>query len=202
MEIERYCRSELDDHAAVFARMSTMDLGAFTTLAGACRHALDYGRKILFFGNGGSAADAQHLATELTVRYQANRRAMAAIALTTDTSALTAIGNDFGFDDLFARQVEALCRPGDVTIGLSTSGNSENVVRGLRTARSMGAVTGAFTGGTGGRVVDLVDFAIVVPSESTARIQEMHILLGHVLCGILESDALHRPAEVAVVEPV
>ena len=144
------------------------------------------GHKLLLFGNGGSAADAQHLATELTVRYRTNRRAIAAIALTTDTSALTAIGNDFGFDDLFARQVEALCLPGDVVIGISTSGNSENVIRGLRAARARGAITAGLGGGDGGRMVQHVDHAIIVPSTTTARIQEVHILLGHMLCGLLE----------------
>jgi D-sedoheptulose 7-phosphate isomerase len=140
------------------------------------------------FGNGGSAADAQHLATELVVRYRANRRALPAIALTTDTSALTAIGNDFGFDALFERQVEALCAAGDVAIGISTSGNSENVIRGLVAARARGAVTVGLGGGDGGRLARSVDYAVIVPSTVTARIQEMHILLGHSLCAFLEAQ--------------
>jgi len=150
--------------------------------------ALENGNKLILFGNGGSAVDAQHLATELTVRFERNRRAIPAIALTTDTSALTAIGNDFGFEELFARQVEALSLSGDVVIGLSTSGNSENVIRGLKKAREIGAVTVAFTGGTGGRMVEHADFAIVIPSDNTARIQEMHMLIGHILCGVIEEE--------------
>jgi D-sedoheptulose 7-phosphate isomerase len=114
---------------------------------------------------------------------------MAAIALTTDTSALTAIGNDFGFDDLFARQIEALCGAGDVAIGISTSGNSENVIRGLRAARAAGAVTVGLSGDTGGRLGELVDHRIFVPSTSTARVQEMHMVIGHALCALLEKDA-------------
>jgi D-sedoheptulose 7-phosphate isomerase len=157
-------------------------------LVAACTTALRLGHKLLFFGNGGSAADAQHLATELVVRYKNNRPALAAIALTTDTSALTAIGNDFGFDELFARQVEALCCAGDVVIGLSTSGNSENVIRGLRAAKAAGGVTVAFTGEGGGRLAGTVDHGIFIPSKTTARIQEMHLMLGHVLCVLLERD--------------
>ena len=144
--------------------------------------------KLLTFGNGGSAADAQHIATELTVRFTRNRRALPAIALTTDTSALTAIGNDFGFEELFARQVEALCRKGDVVIGISTSGNSENVVRGLAKAKELGATTVALGGGDGGRMVEFADHAILVPSTHTARIQEMHILIGHILVGAIEEQ--------------
>ena len=160
----------------------------FPRLVAACLESIRHGHKLLFFGNGGSAADAQHFATELMVRYKANRAAISALALTTDTSALTAIGNDLGFDDLFARQVEGLCSAGDVAIGISTSGNSENVIRGLRAARAKGAVTVAFTGGDGGRIQSHADHAIVVPSTTTARIQEMHLLLGHSLCALLEES--------------
>jgi D-sedoheptulose 7-phosphate isomerase len=184
--IEQYLREDLAEHERVLEAVAAAVLPEFTRLAEACRQALGQGHKMLFFGNGGSAADAQHLATELTVRYQANREALSAIALTTDTSTLTAIGNDFGFDEVFARQVQALCREGDVAIGLSTSGNSENVVRGLRAAKGRGAFCAAFTGGDGGRLAREVQCAIIVPSQSTARVQEIHILLGHVLCGFLE----------------
>src|SRR5687767_13603461 len=166
-----------------------MDLAPFQLLVEASRKALQTGGKLVFFGNGGSAADAQHLATELTVRYQINRPAMSAIALTTDTSTLTAIGNDFGFDALFARQVEALCRTGDVAIGISTSGTSENVIRGLVAARAAGAVTVGLAGDGGGRLGELVDHRIFVPSTNTARVQEMHMVLGHALCALLEKDA-------------
>ncbi|MGB8601880.1 MAG: SIS domain-containing protein, partial [Rhizomicrobium sp.] len=142
----------------------------------------------LFFGNGGSAADAQHLATELVVRYRKNRPSLAAIALTTDTSALTAIGNDYGFEDLFSRQVEGLGRKGDVAIGISTSGNSPNVLKALKLARDMGLVTVGFGGGTGGKLPDVCDISLIVPSPVTARIQECHILIGHMLCGAVEAE--------------
>jgi D-sedoheptulose 7-phosphate isomerase len=181
-----YFARELADHADVTSRTAEAIRDTFPALVDACATAINSGHKLLFFGNGGSAADAQHFAAELVVRYTKNRRPIGALALTTDTSTLTAIGNDLGFDDLFARQIEALCHPGDVAIGISTSGNSENVVRGLRAARARGAVTVAFTGGGGGRLRTLADHPIVVPSPTTARIQEMHLLVGHALCGLLE----------------
>ncbi len=145
------------------------------------------GGKLLFFGNGGSAADAQHIAAELVIRYKTDRKAIAAIALTTDTSTLTACGNDLGFDALFERPVEALGRPGDVAIGISTSGKSPNVLRGLRQARSIGLKTVGLTGGSGGEMGAICDSMIIVPSSVTARIQEMHITVGHMLCLALES---------------
>jgi D-sedoheptulose 7-phosphate isomerase len=184
----RYFDTEVAEHTAVIARTREAVHGEFVRVVGACAQALRAGHKLLFFGNGGSAADAQHLATELVVRYRRNRPAIAAIALTTDTSALTAIGNDFGFDSLFARQVEALCRAGDLAIGISTSGNSENVIRGLQAAKTAGAVTVAFTGEGGGRLAGQVDHGIFIPSQTTARIQEMHLMLGHVLCALLEKE--------------
>jgi D-sedoheptulose 7-phosphate isomerase len=144
------------------------------------------GGKLLLFGNGGSAADAQHIAAELIIRYKADRAAISAVALTTDTSALTACGNDLGFDALFERQIEGLGREGDVAVGISTSGNSANVLRGLRQARAMGLQTVGLTGGTGGQMRTLCDALIVVPTSVTARIQEMHITIGHVLCKALE----------------
>ncbi|MFO1189605.1 MAG: D-sedoheptulose 7-phosphate isomerase [Alphaproteobacteria bacterium] len=146
------------------------------------------GGKLLLFGNGGSAADAQHIATELTVRYVRDRALIAAIALTTDTSALTAIGNDLGFDQLFARQVLALGRRGDLAIGISTSGRSANVIRALGVARAQGLGTAAFSGGDGGQLAGLADPLLIVPSTRTARIQEMHITLGQMLCGALERE--------------
>jgi D-sedoheptulose 7-phosphate isomerase len=187
-----YLDAEIAEHAAVAARTRESMTAEFPRLVAACTHALRSGQKLLIFGNGGAAAAAQHIATELVVRYNrqsGTRRPMAAIALTTDTSALTAIGNDFGFDDVFARQIDALCRPGDVAIGISTSGNSENVIRGLRAARAAGAVTVGFSGEGGGRLADVVDHGIFVPSTSTARVQEMHMVLGHALCALLEREA-------------
>jgi D-sedoheptulose 7-phosphate isomerase len=146
------------------------------------------GGKIVFFGNGGSAADAQHLATELTVRFIKDRPAIAALALTTDTSALTAIGNDLGFDLIFARQIEALGKPGDVAVAISTSGRSPNIIEGLKTARALGLLATALGGKGGGDMVGLADPLLVVPSDTTARIQEMHIAIGQMLCGALERE--------------
>ncbi|MDA0701939.1 MAG: SIS domain-containing protein, partial [Proteobacteria bacterium] len=146
------------------------------------------GGKILFFGNGGSAGDAQHLATELTIRYKDDRAPIAAIALTTDSSALTAGGNDLGFDAVFSRQVEALGRPGDLAIGISTSGRSPNVLRALEVAKAGGLVAAALSGRDGGALVGLADPLLIVPSTTTARIQEMHITLGQMFCGALEIE--------------
>jgi D-sedoheptulose 7-phosphate isomerase len=147
---------------------------------------LNNGGKVLFFGNGGSAADAQHLAAELVVRYRQNRRALAAIALTTDTSILTAGGNDFGFETIYARQVEALARGGDVVIGISTSGTSANVVQGLQAAKAQGCLTVAFTAEGGGDCLGLADLCFRAPSPVTARAQECHLLVGHILCDLVE----------------
>jgi D-sedoheptulose 7-phosphate isomerase len=187
-----YLDAEIAESMAVAVRTRETVAAEFPRLVAACADALRSGHKLLLFGNGGAAAAAQHIATELVVRYDrtsGHRRPMAAIALTTDTSALTAIGNDFGFDDLFARQIEGLCRAGDVAIGISTSGTSENVIRGLIAARAAGAVTVGLAGEGGGRLADLVDHRIFVPSTSTARVQEMHMVLGHALCALLEKDA-------------
>jgi D-sedoheptulose 7-phosphate isomerase len=186
--VAQYLDSEIAEHTAVIARTRNAVHDEFVRLVAACAEAIRGGHKLLFFGNGGSAADAQHLATELVVRYRQNRSAIAAIALTTDTSALTAIGNDFGFESLFARQIEALCRAGDVAIGITTSGNSENVIRGLQAAKAAGAITVGFTGEGGGRLAGQVDYSIFIPSKTTARIQEMHLMLGHVLCALLEKE--------------
>jgi len=148
--------------------------------------ALRSGGKLLFFGNGGSAADAQHLASEFTIRLVKSRRALAAIALTTDTSALTACSNDWGFDQIFSRQIEALGRPGDVAIGISTSGNSPNVIGALECARDQGLTAAALSGKDGGKLRGIADPLVMVPSQEAARIQEMHILLGHILCAEVE----------------
>lgn len=148
-------------------------------------------RKLILFGNGGSAADAQHIATELVCRFEKERRSLMAIALTTNTSMLTAISNDYTFNRVFSRQVESCVSPGDVVIGISTSGNSENVLEGLRAARRRGAVVIGFSGRTGGKLKRLCHLCLCVPSENTARIQEGHITVGHILCGLIE-DALFR----------
>jgi D-sedoheptulose 7-phosphate isomerase len=188
MDVDDYFRSEFDEHLKVAAATRAALAEPFRRLVAACAACLGGGGKLLFFGNGGSAADAQHLATELTVRYKANRRALAAIALTTDSSALTAIGNDLGFDELFARQIEALGRRGDVALGISTSGRSPNVIRALGRARELGLVAAAFGGGDGGELPRVADPLLLVPATATARIQEMHITLGQMLCGALEIE--------------
>jgi len=148
--------------------------------------ALRAGCKVLFFGNGGSAADAQHLAAEFTGRYLKERRALPALALHANTSALTAIGNDYGFDLVFARQMEALGKEGDVAVGISTSGNSPNVLRALEVAKSKSIYTVALTGASGGKMKEMADCAICIPSRETPRIQECHILTGHIICEIAE----------------
>lgn len=150
--------------------------------------ALRRGNKVMFCGNGGSAADSQHLAAELVGRYRRNRPGLAALALTVDTSALTAIGNDFGFEEVFSRQVEALGQPGDVLVAISTSGRSPNVLRAVDAARALGLKTVGLVGRDGGQLAGLVDLALVVPSEDTARIQECHITLGHILCDLVEGE--------------
>ena len=153
-----------------------------------CIDCLKDGKKILLFGNGGSAADAQHIAAELVGRYKAERKGLAAIALTTDTSALTAIGNDYGYDRVFNRQVEALANTGDVTIGISTGGSSANVVSALKLAKNLGCKTIGFSGRDGGEMNDICDTNIVVPAQDTARIQEMHILIGHTICHLIDLE--------------
>lgn len=188
MDIDDFFDAQLSEHAAVTRATGERLRGPFRDLVSACAKAVRGGNKIMFFGNGGSAADAQHLATELTVRFAKNRAPIAGLALTTDSSALTAIGNDLGFEELFARQIAALGRPGDVAIGITTSGNSANVTRGLRLAREMGLVAAALTGNEGGAVKDVADPVLIVPSDVTARIQEMHITLGQMLCAALEQE--------------
>jgi D-sedoheptulose 7-phosphate isomerase len=150
--------------------------------------AIGAGGKVIFFGNGGSAADAQHWAAELVGRYVLERRALPAVALTVDGSILTCVGNDYGFDDVFKRQVEALCRREDVAFGISTSGSSRNVVAGLEAARDIGASTVGLTGAGGGAVAGVCDECIRFPSDETPRIQEGHALIGHVLCEIVERE--------------
>lgn len=179
--------SELAEHIAV-AEATKALRQPFERVVGACAQALRGGGKLLFFGNGGSAADAQHLATELTIRYKADRAPISAIALTTDTSALTAAGNDLGFERIFSRQVEAIGKRGDVAIGITTSGRSANVIAALEAARKMGLATVAFTGGSGGDCARAADHVLLVPSTVTARIQEMHITLGQMLCAALEIE--------------
>jgi D-sedoheptulose 7-phosphate isomerase len=188
MDLPAFFRGEFAEHADVARKTEGALADAFAGLVAACVTSLRGGGKLLFFGNGGSAADAQHLATELTVRYTANRAAIAALALTTDTSTLTAAGNDLGFERVFARQIEALGRPGDVAIAISTSGKSPNIIAALKQAKAMQLVTAALSGKGGGDLKGLTDHLLVVPSDTTARIQEMHITLGQMLCGAIEVE--------------
>lgn len=173
------------EHQSVIADLHTL-MPQIEQFAGRMQLCLAQGGKILWMGNGGSAADSQHLAAEIVVRYQTERRGLPSIALTTDTSILTATGNDFGFDFVYSRQIEALCNAKDMVVGISTSGNSPNILRGIEAAREVGAYTVGMTGNKGGKLNDLCDLTIAVPSPVTARIQEAHILIGHILCELLD----------------
>jgi D-sedoheptulose 7-phosphate isomerase len=155
-------------------------------------HRFEAGNKILFFGNGGSAADAQHLAAEFVNRYIMDRPPLPAIALTTDTSILTSVSNDFSFKEIFAKQLRALGKEGDVAIGISTSGNSPNIVKAFEVAKEMGIKTVALTGSDGGDLAKMADISLVVPSTSTPRIQEAHILIGHILCEMVEHQLFYK----------
>ncbi|HVH69072.1 MAG TPA: SIS domain-containing protein [Gemmatimonadales bacterium] len=179
-------RAGLAALAALAARVAEQQAETIVTIADAYVAALRAGGTLFFAGNGGSAADAQHLATEYVVRYRSNRPALRAVALTTDSSLLTASANDLGFDEVFARQVEALGRPGDVLSLHSTSGESPNVVRAAQAAKARGVRVVAFLGKSGGRLKELAEIALVVPSDDTARIQELHLAIEHVICGIVE----------------
>ena len=178
-------KSELEGHLATIKATFALE----ADIKKACETAvatLKSGGKILLCGNGGSAADAQHIAAELTGRYKTERGALAGIALTTDTSALTAIGNDYGYEFVFSRQLEALGREGDLLIAISTSGNSGNVIKALELARKIGIKTIGLSGRTGGAMNELCELNLVVPSNDTPRIQEMHIMIGHIICQAID----------------
>ena len=178
-------KSELEGHLATIKATFALE----ADIKKACETAvatLKAGGKILLCGNGGSAADAQHIAAELTGRYKTERGALVGIALTTDTSALTAIGNDYGYEFVFSRQLEALGREGDLLIAISTSGNSGNVVKALELARKIGIKTIGLSGRTGGAMNELCELNLVVPSNDTPRIQEMHIMIGHIICQAID----------------
>lgn len=167
---------ESDDQVRVIAKIAGLIVDSYLG-----------GGKVILFGNGGSAADAQHLACELVSKFEIERSALPAIALNVNTSILTAVGNDYDFDQVFSRQIEAWAKPADVVVGISTSGNSPNVIEAMKAAREVGAKTVAFTGRTGGKLRELVDICLRVPSDSTPRIQETHIAVGHVICSLIES---------------
>jgi len=154
---------------------------------------LKKGGKVMLFGNGGSASDSQHIAAELVGRYQKDRAALPAIALTTNTSIITAIANDYGYESVFAKQVEALGEKNDIVIGISTSGKARNVAAGIKQAKKMGIKTIVFTGGDGGEIAKMADVSLVVPSKVTARIQEAHIAVGHIICEVVEDYFVSNP---------
>lgn len=179
---------ELNDHQQLIQKVID-SLGADIEKAcGMIVSTLKEGKKVLLAGNGGSAADAQHIAAELSGRFVKERRALPGIALTTDTSALTSIANDYGYQFVFSRQVEALAQPGDLFIGISTSGNSEGILKALESAQKLQCKTLGLSGRNGGKMNDLCDLNIIVPSDVTARIQEMHILIGHILCKAVDNE--------------
>jgi D-sedoheptulose 7-phosphate isomerase len=179
-------REQLRESCRVKENFSEELLGRIESFARRSAEALGRGGKLVFFGNGGSAADAQHLACELTVRLRDDRPSLAALALTVNSSVLTAVGNDFGFERIFERQVESLVAPGDVLVALSTSGNSPNVVRGIEAGGRRGAFCVALTGATGGELARRVDLLLNVPSADPQRIQEAHITIGHIVCWLIE----------------
>ena len=187
MKYVEYLKGEHAAHNAMFNGLEPL-FPLISDVGIAMQACIKKGGKILIMGNGGSAADSQHIAAEIVGRFKKERKGMPAIALTTDTSILTSVGNDYGYDYIFARQIEALCRPEDLVIGITTSGNSANVVSAMQAAKEIGAVTVGLTGGTGGKLTAICDHNLVMPSSVTARIQEAHIFVGHSLCEILESE--------------
>lgn len=195
MQVREIIGRQIGESAQVIAAMQA-DAGLASTLetvALACVRALVNGNKLLFMGNGGSAADSQHLAGEMVSRFAFDRPGLPAFALTTDTSVLTAIGNDYGYEHLFARQVQAVGKAGDVLFGITTSGRSPNILAALETGRNLGMVTVGMTGNRREKIVGMVDHCIEIPSANTPKIQEGHIITGHILCGLIESRMFKRP---------
>ena len=187
MLIKHIIESEFNAHIKVANSLHKLN-DSVASAAELCINSLKNGGKILIFGNGGSAADAQHIAAELIGRYKTNRDGLAAIALTTDSSSITSIGNDFGFEHLFERQIKALANKNDVAIGISTSGNSTNVINALDMAKKLDCNTIGLSGQDGGRMTPLCDLNIIVPSSDTPRIQEIHIIIGHTICHLIDKE--------------
>ena len=181
-------KQELNEHLITLDATMKSIGSALEVAANICIDSLKQGGKILIFGNGGSAADAQHIAAELVGRYKLERKGLSAIALSTDTSSLTAIANDYGYEHVFDRQIEALANPEDVAVGISTSGNSSNVINALQSAKKIGCKSIGLSGKSGGDMNKLCDINLVIPSKDTARIQEMHILVGHIICHLIELE--------------
>jgi D-sedoheptulose 7-phosphate isomerase len=194
IDFESCITTSIEASIAVKRRLLTSPdtLTTIAHVASVLVSALSKGNKVLLFGNGGSAADAQHIAAEFVGRFAFDRGALAALALTVDTSCITALGNDYGFDVIFSRQIDALARPGDVAIGISTSGTSPNVLNGLRLSRDKSLHTVALTGCTGGQLATLVDYCIRVPSQETPRIQECHIMIGHIISELVEHTIFYE----------
>lgn len=191
-------RHQLQVHNETVTKVAADLCGPIVDCARRLIEALSKGGKVLIMGNGGSAADAQHFAAELVGRFLLERKALPAIALTTDSSILTAVGNDYGFDDIFKRQVEALAQPGDVLVGISTSGRSLNVRRALETGKKIGATTVGLLGRDGGEIGELVDISLIVPSFETPRVQEAHLLIIHILCDLIEKGLFAPEGEKRV----
>ncbi|MFH1239339.1 MAG: D-sedoheptulose 7-phosphate isomerase [bacterium] len=185
--MQDFIRQTLRENAAVNEKINQRHIPRIIKIARVIIKAYRQKKKVVLFGNGGSAADAQHLAAEFVCRFKKNRRALEAVALTVNTSILTAVGNDYEFKDIFSRQVEAIVKKGDVVIGISTSGNSPNVLEGIKKAKQLGAITVGFSGQVG-KLAHSVDIALAVPSDNTPRIQEMHITVGHIICEIVENE--------------
>jgi D-sedoheptulose 7-phosphate isomerase len=191
-------RKNIESSLEIHGRLVEACLPAMAVAANALIAAYLSGHKALFFGNGGSATDAQHLAAEFLGRYLRERRPLPAVALHDNGSAVTAIANDYGYENVFARQLQALAVPGDIAVAISTSGNSPNVIEAVRTARIMGIHTIGLTGASGGRLRDLVDVLIAVPSNEIPRVQECHILVGHALCDAVEQAIASAPAKIGI----
>jgi D-sedoheptulose 7-phosphate isomerase len=185
-ELEAFVAAEADEHRAAFEAFLKGLSAPFASMLSIWESSVRAGGKLLIFGNGGSAGNAEHIAAELAIRYQSDRPAIAAVALTTDMSTMTAAANDLGYDSVFSRQIEALGRPGDVAVGISTSGRSRNVLAALREAQRRKLRTTGLSGGDGGELPPLCEAHVTVPSTTTARIQEMHLLVSHMLCKALE----------------
>jgi D-sedoheptulose 7-phosphate isomerase len=193
--MENIIQKRFKESAEIKNRFLKENLSRLLDVIKMISHCFEAGNKLFFFGNGGSAADAQHLAAEFVNRYIMDRPPLPAIALTTDTSILTSVSNDFSFSEVFAKQLKALGREGDVAVGISTSGTSPNIIKAFEVAKEMGMKTIALTGNDGGALTKIADFSLIVPSASTPRIQEVHILIGHILCELVEHYLfLNNPA--------
>lgn len=188
MNIPENIATHFNEHLEIISEIPSLFSESIEKASAQISKSLSNGSTLFWCGNGGSAADSQHLAAELVGRFKNNRKALRSVALTTDTSVLTCVANDYSYDDIFSRQLEALGRDGDVLVAISTSGNSENVLRALIAAKELGVKTIALLGKDGGKANELADLSIVIPSNTTARIQEAHILIGHILCDLIEQE--------------